>query len=1296
MPSMKHITFALITGWLFVLQPVHAAAPRPNVILILADDLGYGDLSCYGAELIDTPNIDRLASEGKRFTHACTPSSVCSPTRYGLLAGRYSWRNPLHAPSGVHGPAAPLLFEADRPTLGTLLQGTGYRTAAVGKWHLGFGLGTSPRDKFDWTSQMIRPGPLEAGFDHFFGMAANVANAPQFFILDDRFVGRGPDDRVTVTSRKRRPDDVQPWSPDVFWDEAQVAGKIGRHAADYIERQKDSDQPFFLYFASNIAHSPITPASDAAGKSLCGAYGDFVQELDRHVGLLLDALDRSGKLDNTLIIFTSDNGGVSVGKGGSGPVADAQRAGHHTCAGLRGGKASIYEGGFRVPFIVRWPGVVDAGSSSDQLICLTDVLATIAEAIGMELPAGAAEDSISFLSTLAPRLAKPDARPRQTVVLHSMDGIFAIRAPRWKLIAETDVPERATRAVIIARENRNQLFDLHADPTEANDVWKKNPEMVDRLSGALDAARNSKGTSISFDKQEKSSWWHKMFSLAFDGHGNFVAPHLDTLNATAASLGAVGFNGPWDADLNRDMPWMRGHLAAFAKHPAAKRIIYIEGAGATKVLARVSADGRVLFTEGLLTGLDDPKRRRYVEYLIKPGGRTVWLGDWQFMQGETFKTPLGKRLPTARDLDLPPFMHPLSGAAIADEDEFWRTRSARPLLGKSRDGIRSFAGIPDDLAARLDLASVTTQNVEGQWLMKSGESMLYDAPFAAYQAAKARRVLETLAPDMIHYDDWDLRSPTLLSAKADIHVAAFRRYVAKRFSGERCREVFGVEKARIADFDVLHYLLNPPWRGEYDGRGSTADGPAWLAATDKRWLGDRVWRVFQIACIEDRLASMKEIYRLNHAIARKMDRDAPMVANIIPTLSAVFLQRDCVDMANFEWPNFKTFGAFPNPLGDYPQARLGIGPRMASKIGVTGHAMVDPYVQAKYSGWDGKGFTKRQYETLHKVIYFDLLANRGIPAFALTWDGGYSPGSVYSAGQLHAFLNEVAPVVSNREYLADIGLAASSWSTIAAQTPFGGWNDEVSKRHLAEFIGWAQHLMTANDFPQWDVLPFDDVRAAELNRFKLVILPSVLVVTADQLAAMNDYLRQGGRLLVTGETGAFTGPEALLMPRDRDLIAALAQRFPDQVLITKGKPGLDHHFDPANHDSLQALLATASAHAPVIATKNAPAHLGIYASDSRTSPGELTVDFVNYHHNLATDQIIPVTAADFTITLRLPPTYRGDRFDVESIRYDETAPHNTRREPLAPDFHTSDNGLLTVRVPRFTYYQILHFKQASP
>ena len=785
------------------------------------------------------------------------------------------------------------------------------------------------------------------------------------------------------------------------------------------------------------------------------------------------------------------------------------------------------------------------------------------------------------------------------------------------------------------------------------------------------------------------AWWQRMFSMSFDGHGNFVVPHLDILNTTAASFGAAGFHGVWDADLNRDMPWMRGHVAEFQKHADVRKVFYIEGAGATKVLCRVGRDGRILFSAQMLDLLNDPERRPFVERQIRPDGRTVWFGDWQFLTDQRFKTRLGNPLPTARDLDLPPFVHPLTGREIASEDEFWKTRSARPLIGSRRGSIEEHLALSAADAQSLGLEAVTSRR-DGKWLVKAGESMLYDMPFARYQVAKARRAMEVFEPDMIHYDDWDLRSPTALNAWADIYLAAFRKFVKRRFSDDDCRAA-GIDKVNLTAFDLWHYLRNPPWLAEYQQKaGGQPDGPLWMAARDPRWLSDKVWRAFQIACIEERLAAMQSIYCENKRLSSELlGRDVPMVANVIPTLSAIFLQRDCVDMANFEWPCFKTYGVFPKPLGYYPEARLGIGPRMAAKIGTTGHAIVDPYVEPRYSGWDGKGFTRRNYETLHKVIYFDLLANRGIPAFALTWDGGYSPGSVHSAGQLHAFLNEVAPVVSRREYLADIGLACSSWSQIAAQPPFGGWNHEVSKRYFAEFLGWSQYLASSRDFSQWDVLPLDHVTLDELMRFKLLILPSVLVITADQLALLEQYLELGGKLLITGESGTFGGPKVLLMPRSHNLLEKLADRFPNQVTMTIDKPGLEFHLTRSNAGDLRQLLEKRGPAERVLTVTDAPDHIGIHLNSSRKRPGEITIDFVNYHYDLATDQLTPVTTPDFLVTLSAKQFPSTTELRAEAIRYDETAPNHVTQSQLATDAIQHEAETLTLRVPSFTHYQII-------
>jgi arylsulfatase A len=479
--------------WLFLLcfacrpgTAPSADSPRPslpNVVLILADDLGYGDLGCYGATKIKTPHMDRLAREGMRLTQAYTPGSVCSPTRYSLLAGRYFWRTPLHPETGVLAPAAPLVFERDRLTLGAFLQRHGYTTSCIGKWHLGFGDGTTRQWRYDWSQEEIKPGPLECGFDHFFGMAANVANHPRIYIENHRFAGRKAGDVVKRIDRNS----IEPWSPEAEYKSDRVGGDLARQAVQFIQRSKD--RPFFLYFASNIPHNDITPAPEFLGQSACGPYGDFVQELDAHVGLIRTALEQAGVADNTLILFTSDNGGVVADNERLAAQWQARQAGHAICGTLRGRKHSVYEGGFRVPFIVRWPGQVPAGGKSDEIICLTDLLASFAALCEQRLPEQAGEDSLNVLPLLK---GAPGAKGRSSVILRSAEGVFAIREGDWKLIEKDD-------SLVLGRkgrpgENENQLYNLAADPSETKNCWNEKPEIVKRLTGLLAQARQADHT----------------------------------------------------------------------------------------------------------------------------------------------------------------------------------------------------------------------------------------------------------------------------------------------------------------------------------------------------------------------------------------------------------------------------------------------------------------------------------------------------------------------------------------------------------------------------------------------------------------------------------------------------------------------------------------------------------------------------------------------------------------------------------------------------------------------------------
>ncbi len=463
-----------------------AATSRPNVVLILADDLGWGSLNCYGApkNLVRTPNCDRLAHEGIRFTDANTASSVCSPTRYALVTGRYCWRTSLK--HEVLGTMAPLHIETSRLTLASLLKKHGYRTAAVGKWHLGYG--SSP--KCDYT-QELTPGPLDIGFDYHFAVPSNHGDNTGVFVENRRVVG--------LRSNKLDPSKYgKMWNGRGSFVGLDAPQRVNEDVMDTLTRkavawldEQEAGKPFFLYFTPVTVHRPVTPSTKAKGSSPAGPYGDWIHELDASVGRILETLDRKGLAKDTLVIFTSDNGGVIVPPAqASEPEGRAAKAGLAICGPWRGRKHSIYQGGFRVPFMARWPGRIPAGAISDETISLTDLLATTAALVGEPLPpkAIAAEDSYNVLPAL---LGKKPARPiRDALVVHSADGNFAIRQGPWKWIEGKAHPDTTPGALKLrAPEFRPQLYNLVEDPAEKIDVLAKYPEVAQRLEALLNQYR---------------------------------------------------------------------------------------------------------------------------------------------------------------------------------------------------------------------------------------------------------------------------------------------------------------------------------------------------------------------------------------------------------------------------------------------------------------------------------------------------------------------------------------------------------------------------------------------------------------------------------------------------------------------------------------------------------------------------------------------------------------------------------------------------------------------------------------
>jgi len=497
-------TLALHTALLLAALPA-AAVGKPNILLIYADDIGYGDVGCYGATAVKTPNVDRLAKEGLRFTSGYCAASTCTPSRYAMITGEYAFRK---KGTGILPGNAAMIVPTERATLPSILQQAGYTTGIVGKWHLGLGLGG---DLIDWNGE-IKPGPRETGFGYSFIMAATGDRAPCVYIENQRIVGLDPADPISVSYGKPFPGEPtgiserdhlkMDWAyghnntvvngigrigfskggKSALWKDEDMADTFTRKGVEFIERNKE--KPFFLYFASHDIHVPRVPHARFVGKTTMGPRGDAIVQFDACVGELLDTLDRLDLTDNTLVIFTSDNGPVLNDGYKDGAV---EKLGSHQPAGpLRGGKGTLWEGGTRIPLVVRWPARVKPGVS-DALVSQVDFCASFAALTSQTLASNDAPDSFNVL----PALLGESPQGREHVLEHS--GKVAIREGRWKFIPATARGGNPTSARAGA-QGGDALYDLTKDPAESINVAAQNPAVVEQLSKELEQL-NERGRS---------------------------------------------------------------------------------------------------------------------------------------------------------------------------------------------------------------------------------------------------------------------------------------------------------------------------------------------------------------------------------------------------------------------------------------------------------------------------------------------------------------------------------------------------------------------------------------------------------------------------------------------------------------------------------------------------------------------------------------------------------------------------------------------------------------------------------
>jgi arylsulfatase A len=485
---------ALVLG---ILSCLASADVKPNIIILYADDMGYGDLGANNpVSKIPTPQLDRLAAQGMRFTDGHTSSGVCSPSRYALLTGRYHWRDFHRIVDSFDGPA----FPPGRLTLPEMLRKKDYSTACIGKWHLGFDwnsirlpgrpANSEKHQDYDW-SKPFRGGPCDHGFDTYFG--DNVINFPPYAWIENDRLPAAPDKTFLKSDFTGKPKEgeweCRPGPGRSDWDPYQALPTLTRRGVDFIRSRKGRDQPFFLYFALPSPHAPIIPNDPFDGKSKAGAYGDFVVQTDDSCGQLLDALREAGLDQNTIVVFSSDNGPENFA------YARDEKSGHWSSAPLRGLKRDIYEGGHRVPLVIKWPGLTKPGTVSNALISQIDLMATFASAVGYDLPDNAAEDSHDFLPWL--KGVSKDS-PRTLHVHNTNPKSYAIRRGDWLLVdSKSGYTSKQPTASWIKKHGAiegaatgSQLFNINKDIGQLHDVSSANPEIVKELKAALKTIRD--------------------------------------------------------------------------------------------------------------------------------------------------------------------------------------------------------------------------------------------------------------------------------------------------------------------------------------------------------------------------------------------------------------------------------------------------------------------------------------------------------------------------------------------------------------------------------------------------------------------------------------------------------------------------------------------------------------------------------------------------------------------------------------------------------------------------------------
>lgn len=776
-------------------------------------------------------------------------------------------------------------------------------------------------------------------------------------------------------------------------------------------------------------------------------------------------------------------------------------------------------------------------------------------------------------------------------------------------------------------------------------------------------------TIISKIKVNDTKWWN--YYTPSLSHLQGYWKNIEEINPGMVRHTAQGTHGIWQIDNQKYTGGYYDNNEEAANSFGAKRVYYLD----TDELA-----GTLVFT-------DNSNNILYSKYDIgnyKGNGMGLtarWIDVRDFMYNRSLILN-GKQLATAGDLNVKMFTYP--DGRKPEYDKMYEAISSIDIYGNMNLGSLSPAEIiSEKVAKNSGLGEITRRDGEKWFLDYRYSADRGCKPLIDYKSAEIWHSIEMNKPDVLHFDDFGASLFNNVKNFGEWTVYNLKSILKAEFSKKQLAG-FGIDD--IETFDPRDYFLHMPWASEYfTGLGvkdiSKRKQAESLKYFDSEfWLSDTIFRIYQISRIKDAQSYYKRIYsETKKASSKIIGSKIPVTGNLIPTFTGAGFLKDMVDIPDYEWKLFSTYGFFYRADGYYPDARMGYHTRLAAKMSKTGYTILHAYVDDKHAG--------SKFDELHKVMHFDALANRAMLSFGYWFQDGYTPGTIQSAGFCNTFTKKVSNEISKREYIADYALLQSDWSGIAATGMQGSQrfnnNGSAPERYLSEYVGWGRYLAGTN--LQWNIVMADNMTIHELKNYKVIILPSLLVLTPKQVKILDKYTKTGGRIVITGDSGKFQGPEGFLLPYKDDVLVDLKNN--KNVKYTEAKPGMAYEKDPnsENSETLKRLLEFNEIF-PVLTT-DAKATTGVSLSRSVQNTNRLTIDCVNYNIDVEKNRI---TKADgFTIDIKNEKFIKGKK-DV-SIRYIQADNEFDDFQVLDKTEYeiNTDESSLRIKVPEFKYYQLL-------